>query len=344
MDVTINQDILMEAKDQSVSTLIAKDYITLGNNIRLLAAHAELTSLLSGIPFTTMKGYASAFYYPEPAMRPMDDVDFIVHPKYFVAAVDRLLQNGWERKDTKHDRHEPFRKEKTIFELHTEIKGIPNGIDGIAVDSDVAGDYVRDLLSDIIETAVTVETQQGSVIIPDDFHHALIMLLHIAGHMINDGGVGLRHICDWAVFVNQVSVETFKYSLEHAGLWTFACQLTAVCSRYLGLPKQGWTGEWTEEFLSLLIEDVMASGNFSCKDAGRMTALNLERSSFAKMTRKRYPQAKEHPVLLPVFMLINLTRFAVEVFTGKRKIIRPSTLSKAKGRNELYRQFRLYEV
>lgn len=88
----------------------------------------------------------------------------------------------------------------------------------------------------------------------------------------------------------------------------------------------------------------MASGNFSCKDAGRMTALSLERSSFAEMTRKRYSQAKEHPFLLPAFMFVNLTRFSMQVATGKRKIIRPSTLSEAKGRNELYRQFRLFEV
>ena len=338
----ITPEIEAEAQLQAVSTLISTDYRTLGANIRVFNAHAELTRILAGIPFTTFKGYASAYYYPIPAKRPMGDVDFITTPTYYSATVDRLLAAGWKKSNADHDRHESFQKNKVTLELHTEIKGISNGADGIVTDSETAEQKVRELLFDLIETARTVETQQRNVIIPDDFHHGLIMLLHVAGHMINDGGVGLRHLCDWAVFVNRVDVERFRPQLESVGLWMFACQLTAVCVRYLSLPEMNWIGEQDDEFLSSLIEDILSAGNFGKKEAGRRATLALEKTSFAGITKARYPHATG--LLLPFYMIVNVVRYSWLLFTGKRRLIKPSTFAGAKNRDKLYSQFRLFEV
>ena len=340
--VTIGPETEAEAKSQAVSTLIGTDYKTLSSNIRVINSHAELTRVLAGIPFTTFKGYASAFYYPVPINRPMGDVDFIVAPEYYPAAVERLEGAGWEKLGFDHERHESFRKNKIEFELHTEIKGIPNGADGIVSDSETAEEKVRTLLADLIETARAVQIQQGTVIIPDDFHHGLIMLLHVAGHMLNDGGVGLRHICDWAVYCHRVDVERFRQQLESVGLWTFACQLTALCSKYLGLPEMDWVGEQDDGFLEALMEDVLAAGNFGTKEAGRRTALEVKKTSFAEITKKRYPQASG--IRLPLYMLINVFRYGRLLATGKRRAIKPSTFIGAKGRDELYSRFRLFEV
>lgn len=339
---TITPEIEEEAKLQTVSTLITSDYHTLAANIRVFNAHAELTRILNGIPFTTFKGYASAFYYPVPAKRPMGDVDFIAIPAAYDTVVERLESSGWKKLNEAHDRHESFRKNKITLELHSEIKGIPNGLDGIRTAFSTAEEKVRELLSDLIPTACTVETQHGPIIIPDDFHHGLIMLLHVAGHMINDGGVGLRHLCDWAVYVNRVDVERFRPQLESVGLWTFACQLTAVCVRYLGLPEMDWVGEQDDEFLSSLIEDVLSAGNFGKKEAGRETTLALEKTSFAEITRDRYPQATG--LLLPVYMVVNVVRYGWLLISGKRRVIKLSTFAGAKNRDKLYRQFRLFEM
>lgn len=343
ISVSITDEIKAEAQAQAVSTLISSDYKILGKNIRVINAHAELSTLLHDLPFSTFKGYASAYYYSQPIYRPMGDVDFIVSPENYSAAVEKLINAGYTRTGSEHERHEAFRKDKVTFELHSEIKGIPNGADGIATESATAEEKVRALLSDLIQTARIVETQQGKIVIPDDFHHGLIMLLHVAGHMINDGGVGLRHLCDWAVYVNRVDVERFRPQLESIGLWTFACQLTAVCSRYLGLPKQYWAGEWPEEFLDIFINDVLSAGNFGKKEAGRRATLALEHSSFAEVTRERYPAARI-AVLLPFFMLANIVRYCILIIKGERKFIKPSTFTGAKKRDELYKEFRLFEV
>lgn len=107
----------------------------IANNIRVDTAHAELTDIFSGIPFVTLKGYASAYYYPEPIYRTMGDVDFYVMPKCYNEAYRRLKESGFMQSGKEHERHEAFNKGRVHFELHSEIKGIPNGKDGIRVAS-----------------------------------------------------------------------------------------------------------------------------------------------------------------------------------------------------------------
>ena len=68
-EITLDQDIIAEAKRQAVWGLIDhKAYKEYANNINIQYAHASLTKYLEGITFTTIKGYASAYYYPDPAI------------------------------------------------------------------------------------------------------------------------------------------------------------------------------------------------------------------------------------------------------------------------------------
>lgn len=339
----ITQEVLSEAREQAVSSLITKDYSVMGTNIRVIRAHAELTTLLQPISFTTFKGYASAYYYPEPFNRPMGDVDFIVNPDQYLKAVETLTKAGFCKEKKGHDRHVSFHKNKVLFELHSEIKGMPNGPDGIKTRSIDVGRRITELFSNLFETAIAVETQQGTILIPDEFHHGLIMLMHVAGHMMNDRGVGLRHLCDWAVYVNKVDLSKFRKELEETGLWTFACQLTAVSSCYLGLPPREWMGDWDDKFLSGLIDEFLSAGNFGNKEAERIGFATMRNTSFAEMTKKHYPAAN-NSLLLPLFMMLYILRYGFLVLAGKRRFIKPAAILNYKGQNDLYKQFKLFEV
>ena len=339
---TLPKDVLEEAKVQTVSSLITNDYQALAKNIRCIAAHAELTKILKDLPFTTFKGYASAFYYPIPEKRMMGDVDFIVAPDHYQEAVDRLLQYGWTRVKHDADHHETFSKSNVTFELHWEINGVPNGVEGIKTEYVLAEKKVRELLANLINTSITVETQQGSIVIPDEFHHGLIMLLHVAGHMMNSGGIGLRHICDWAVFVNRIDLEKYRDILEESGLWTFACQLTAFSSAYLGLPEKSWAGEWPKIFLEDLKDDIFLAGNFSRKNPGRGSTLTVKATSFADLVKKKVPFARNHSILLPFAILYYLLHYVEHIFQGRAKLINLSTLRDINRRQRLYNQFRLF--
>ena len=324
-------EVLAEAKAQAILSLISNDFPAIVANIRCTAAHAELSKVLADLPFTTFKGYASAYYYPKPENRTMGDVDFIVAPEHYQEALDRLLQAGWSSVEHSCDHHEMLRKGETIFELHWKVNGVPDDPEA----------KVNLLLADLVDTAVRVETPQGAIMIPDEFHHGLVMLLHVAHHMTESKGIGLRHLCDWAVYVNRVDLEKYRDRLAEAGLWTFARQLTAVSSAYLGMPPKPWAGEWSKAFLEEIIDDFLSAGNFGRKESGRVQAQKMEKS-FLKMTEEKVPISRKHPVLLPFAAVFHFVRYGFRILTGKAKIVKLSTLTRAKERSRLYEQFQLF--
>ena len=118
-NVSITPEIATEAQAQAVSSLITTDNKVLAANIRVLHAHAQLTELLHDIPYTTFKGYASAYYYPNPSYRPMGDVDFITAPEYYEETARRLINAGYVEENSEHQRHRGFRKNKIEIELHS---------------------------------------------------------------------------------------------------------------------------------------------------------------------------------------------------------------------------------
>ncbi len=171
--------------------------------------------------------------------------------------------------------------------------------------------------------------------IPDAFHHGLIMLLHVAGHMINDGGIGLRHLCDWAVYVDKVDISEFKDKLTNAGVWTFACQLTVVSEKYLGLRKMEWSVTWETEFIDRVFEDIIHGGNFGRKGTYRSLTYKASNdsgfiSAFITMTKKRFPNVKKHPVLLPGAVIWWGLLYLGKCLTGKRKLVKPKDFREGK--------------
>ena len=80
----------------------------LASNIRVNAAHASLHRLLTehDIPYVILKGCASARYYPEPELRTMGDVDFLVDTKDLERCSEILQKSGMSRiDDGTHDCH-----------------------------------------------------------------------------------------------------------------------------------------------------------------------------------------------------------------------------------------------
>ncbi|MCR5460320.1 MAG: nucleotidyltransferase family protein [Acetatifactor sp.] len=344
-EAVLTDEILQEARLQTVSSLISKDeYAVMANNMLVDAAHAALTETLKGIPFVTIKGYASASYYPDPLLRQMGDVDFYVEAPWAEEAERLLLGAGFKPTRQEHERHNAYVKNKITYELHTVLKGMPNEEDGIPAESQVVETSIRDYFSDVIDSAKRVRVKQGEIIIPNEFHHGLIMLLHVAAHLMNDGGIGLRHLCDWATYVDKVDVSLYRERLKKVGLWTFACQLTATCIKYLGLRKMNWVEPCDGKLLDELIEDVMKGGNFGRKEDNRSGISHLTEDdnvlrALAKMTQRRFPVVKRIPLLLPGAMAWWAIRHCLLQLFGKRQGIHVSDVKK---RKDFCKQFKLF--
>lgn len=335
----------------------------LASNLRNELAHCELHKIMTAasIPYVIMKGCASAAYYPDPALRTMGDVDFLISPSDLERAKQALKAAGYTRDFGHDDRvHIPYHKgegaSKIVLEMHWEPNGVPAGKNG---------EIVREYLDACISEAIPYEMPSGIFMGPSRFHHGLILLLHTATHLINSG-VGLRHLCDWAVFVETFSDEefcnVFEQKLKAAGLWRFAQILTQLSSVYLGCSKKTWAGNPDADYLEALMADIFAGGNFGKKDSQRLNQAKLmtdkrtgtvtEVSMFKQFchtmnekAESALPIIKRFRILLLIGWLYVGLRHVIRILTGKRaKINLKSTLSGAEQRSILYRQLRLFEI
>lgn len=375
--------VLEEAKAQTVFTgvfpffraelqqsgqggFVAAQEIFFGNvikNTNNFMEHDELNKLMTknDIPYCTLKGLASAYYYPDPSLREMGDVDYLVQEADFETAKQAALNAGFaiDHGDEPDSIHIAFKREPmSIWEQHRTINGIPNG---------EVGENIQSEIDRTIKTSEQITLDGVICRIPDAFHHGLIMLLHVASHMTSEG-IGLRHLCDWAVFANRLGNdgfdELFEEKLTRFGLWKFAQILTLVSEKYLGIAHMEWAQnpEVTDEHLEAVMEDIMNGGNFGKKDLNRYREIkyisnrgehtvdnkNVVDQVFGTLNQKTcsdYPWIKKHKVFLPIGWAAEGGRYLALLITGKRKSKGTSAmLREAAKRKEIYSKMELFRI
>ncbi len=341
-----------DACDKRFSQIIAK-------NIRVEYAHNEVHRVFSenNIPYVILKGVASASYYKEPMLRMMGDVDILVAPENITKA-DKLLNSiGFVTTDDidGDDMHIGYtRKDGVACELHRRVNGVPQN---------AAGEFIQKHLKDILEKATKYEIANGSCMVPSVFHHGLILLLHTASHLTHEG-VGLRHLCDWAVFVNGFSndefVNTFEKTLKEIGLWRFAQLLTLCCIKYLGCDAKEWAGEIDEVLLDAIVIDILNGGNFGYKDFeryqqikylnDRKVGVTSKKGAFLQLfssinskTKKEFTFVNKSKLLLPIGWVFTVCKYLFMVIVGKRNIDDIGTIKGANARKNIYNEFGLFE-
>lgn len=375
--------LLDEARAQSVFSLVflsvqdtASKYLTekqfnyynnlymsdLVINVQNHENHTEIDKIMKDaeIPYCIIKGAASASYYPEPSLRAMGDVDFVVRESDIEKAMQAVESVGYTSDDTEFKgKHIAYtRKPFGILELHKSVNGIPDGKIGKKIEKDI---------SNIYDTAVEI-SDNAHCLIPNEYYHGLIMLLHTISHLTGEG-VGLRHLCDWAVFVNSFGVGEFKslfeVKLKSYGIWRFAQMFTLTCTEYLGVKKQPWAEIlYTDEDISkddieALLADILSGGNFGTKDMNRYREIKyisggqnsvdhggIISQMFKSLNRKVYSNYKlidRYKILLPFGWVIEGAKYIKLLATGKRKSSNTKEMLKeADKRKKLYNKMELF--
>ena len=329
---------------------------SLAVNSKISYAHTMLNELLNQakIPYVILKGCASAEYYDDPLLRTMGDVDFYVPPEYFEKADKLLLKNGFKSNEIDHEYEKAYTKDDVIFELHNTVNGVPGGKVGIKI---------RHYFDDVFDKAELKHFDLAEYYSPSPFHHGLVMLLHVARHMVT-GGIGLRHFCDWAVFVDKVGddfSQMFENKLKQVGLWCFAQIMTQFCIAYLGLKPQAWVGNIDKKLLYDLKNDVFAGGNFGHKDLSRADEAKFITSrkkggvnndsnvkqavlSANEIVRKHWKFADKIPIAYPAGWAFFGGRYAIRSIVGKRdKVILNAIIKGAEKRKRIYQRLKLFQ-
>ena len=325
-------------------------------NLMNVQWHGQVHSMMQklGIPYCILKGAASARYYQEPLLRQMGDVDFLVR-KQDLEKVGKFLESkGFScLKMKEYHHHIDYQKGNICLEVHFDPPGIPKGeIEPV----------VRSYLQDLLEKSHVAEELSFPVRVPSDFHHGLVMLLHLSSHLMG-AGIGIRHLCDWALFLNSIEekefLKLFQEPLQNMGLWVFAQTISLTSVLAFGLERQNWMGT-QEELAGALLVDIMAGGNNGRKEEQRIyeamfisdaRRLNMQTGRihqlFGSMNEKAYttwPMMKHCKILLPVGWVLLYIRRVYRVLTGKRAKMNYFKVYKdSYQRKELYQQLHIFE-
>lgn len=327
---------------------------TFAENARIDSEHVRICKILkkADIRCAVLKGCASALYYPDPLMRSMGDVDFIVDSDDFDKADRILAEHGYKKTDKSHDVHNVYFNNICRCEMHFQPSGIPDG---------KAGEKIKQYLSGLVNEAVIAKTEFGEITVPSTYHHGLVILLHMCHHLTGDG-LGLRHLCDWAVFLNKIGeskfLEMFEETFKDIGLWKLAKILTFISCKYLGLPGMSWARDVNPQLADLVLADIVIGGNFGQKTADRshesllISSKNEKEISMLQqfihsannIVYKNWSIAKKLKFLLPFGWIFFGLRYIIRSLFGQRPKIRPKkVIDEATERMEIYSELRLFE-
>lgn len=303
---------------------------TLQKNLILLMEQERMIKVLNeeSISCAVFKGSAIAANYPRPELRCSGDIDLWVKKTDLISAKLLLEKAGYVERAKQCAWHLTMQREHFIIELHFAPAGIPNGKRG-------EGFY-----------------QYFQSIPQLDFsQQAVALLLHKLNHIRKDG-LGLRHLCDWALFVqknlDEVTWRSLEPQLKAFGLLHFAKIITRICTEYLGLPKCSvlWCMDGDKTLTEALLQDVLQTGNFGCKEARYGQRLFTDGGAGGRLgslwrtginaCKTQWPACQKTSVLIPLAPFVLMARRLKQ----KEALYLWDSFQKAKPRQTLYRSLK----
>lgn len=324
------------------------------SNMTVQHSQFELIKLLNenNFKYQIIKGTSAAAYYQKPSSRALGDIDFLIDKNEQSKIEETLIKAGYKKDSMAHISHVIFKKPYTHLEMHFEVAGLPSG---------KMGETIKEFLIPSINNPINCVYDFGEFNAPDYVYHALIILLHMQHHNLNDG-MGLRHLCDWAAFVNKTGdndfwTEKFIPLVKEVGLYKYLSVVTEMCVKYLFVSKPKWLIDSDEELCAELLEDMFIGGNFGRKNnerarSGQIIAKKGEkkRSAVGTLARAlhksillRYPIVKKVWIIYPFIFCWKVVKNLFEMAIGKKVSI-GKMLPEAKKRQAIYDKLKVFEI
>lgn len=311
----------LSPEKQPPTTLMRSLYQTV---IRIEQSHellnqalTEIASLLQseGIRFVLLKGQGVAQNYPNPRHRQCGDIDLYVGEKQCEKARSVLLrictepENECTRETVKH---------KILY-----IKGINIDLHFLI---DNRNSCFQRWFDAIFQTNQLREWHLNgtTVFLPPVKFDIIYIFKHASHHFISDG-VGLRQLCDWAIYLNtfenQIDKEELLQNLKTFGLLRLWQIFGYIVVNQIGLSKEKFPfySEKHEQLARKIVDEILLLGNF-----GQYNPKRTERPSnyfFGKLYTftRIFRRAWHLLLLLPVDVTVHFAQF----FTmGVRQVIK----------------------
>lgn len=231
---------------------------------------AQTTGLLraEGIEPVLFKGHGLAMNYPDPMSRQCGDIDLYVGKSSYQKAVEVCVKHfGEGEHDSESLKHYHFDNQGVSVELHRIAENIP----GIAANRRYQAWTIENLeRSDLRH----VDIEGVSVNLPPYGFDAIYVMNHAWHHFVT-GGIGLRQICDWAMFIHRfhdrLDPARIESDLRSFGLLKVWHMFAWIAVNRLGLPAEEcplYEGKYAGDSEKVL-DFIWIGGNFGRYDESK---------------------------------------------------------------------------
>ena len=220
------------------------------SNLKIRSVEEEILGWFNseGLEPVVIKGQSVSVLYPVQNLRMPGDIDIFFHKDYD-KVVPIVIKKGIDV--TLDSNHDKFTYKDIPVELHhTAFKTI-YPIDNI----------------DFSPTSSYNEKYKGKMLRIKA--NALLLLIHPAKHFMNEG-IGLRHLCDWALFLKKYEeypeVSEAWEEVKRQGAERFAIEFTALAVKYLGVNLNNsdkWIGKSNPKLMEKMLQIIIKRGNFA---------------------------------------------------------------------------------
>lgn len=275
--------------------------------------NASLFSLAGtlDVPYVVVKGAVCRSLYQNSDLRVSGDEDLYIHPADYdrvAACLEKadFAFHGGKPEDVTHW----FCKHSGLhIELHTRL---------------LEDDAEEALFADFVP--VPLSTEQGTLLTLEPALHLAFLVCHARKHLIT-GGVGIRTLCDIAVFYQKnrsvINENELSTLLERLSCKALFAHILAIGRDALGIHCDSLE---LPPMARELLEDVLEAGIYGQSTltrhhSGTYTAQQVKGKQSLLRTlfpsrdalQERYPVLKTHPGRLPLVWLQRLGNYAKEV-------------------------------
>ena len=257
---------------------------------------AELAGIFAeaGIRTVVLKGLAVSRSYPVPAHRPCGDLDCFLCGDYERGNRAAEAAGAEVKRDFYKHSHIVFRG--LTVENHrfcTAVRG-----------SRRAKELERRLQRLLAERPSDRLADTSLLAPPADFN-ALFLTRHALSHFLTEG-ISLRHLCDWAVFIEregaQVDWAAFREIAAEHRLLRFAEILSDLSVRYLGVARNPLPAE-VPAISDRVLENILRERRHLNDSAGRVWSKRLRLVGNLCRDRWKYRDVYERSFLLELMRL-----------------------------------------
>lgn len=215
---------------------------------------------IHNIQLMLLKGYGLSLAYPVPNHRPCGDLDIWLFGKQHEA--DLLLNRELGIKiDVDKHQHTVFFADGVMVENH---------FDFFNIHAHPSNNQINKILIKYAYNEKGEEvtfTENGTTIsFPSVNFNALFLLRHAASHFAA-GEIGLRHLLDWAMFINryhtQIDQALFTKTIKEQKMLDFLNCFNAICVDYLNMDSSIFTVSQRNKFLEQRMLNDILSPEFS---------------------------------------------------------------------------------